>query len=418
MTAGAPASIAVTATNTTASPAYLNAWFDFNNNGSVADAGEQIATNLLVAAGSNNATITLNLTIPANAVTGASLGTRFRLTNLSSPGVTGNVGLGEVEDHPATIAVPVTDFGDWSGAADASNLASSDLRMGALADAEYLPTKNSAATGDDITASDDEDGVTLSVLMPGTASSAGVVVTNNSGAAGYLNAWIDFNNNGSFADAGEQIATNVAVAHGTNGVSQNIAFNIPVNAIPGIRGARFRLTAAQNPTSFGAGGLGEVEDHMASISCVPFAINPASLPAATVGTAWSQTLTTTGIHSPFIFNVSSGAPACWSGARQRHWRHQRHANEQCAGQFHHHSHGCERVHGHTRLHPDARLSGHQHHAGVAGPGHGGNVLQPDSDRHRRNIALQLVDDHQRCVARRIEPQCQHRRHLRHSHRCG
>uniref|UniRef100_UPI00378343F0 GEVED domain-containing protein n=1 Tax=Prosthecobacter sp. TaxID=1965333 RepID=UPI00378343F0 len=307
MTAGAPASITVTATNTTASPAYLNAWFDFNNNGSVADAGEQVATNLLVAAGTNNATITLNLTIPASAVTGASLGTRFRLTNLSSPGVTGNVGVGEVEDHPATIAVPVTDFGDWNGAADASNLASSDLRMGALADAEYLPTKNSTATGDDTTASDDEDGVTLSVLMPGTSSSAGVVVTNNSGAAGYLNAWIDFNNNGSFADAGEQIATNLAVAHGTNGVSQNIAFNIPVNAIPGIRGARFRLTAAQNPTSVGAGGLGELEDHMASISCVPFAINPASLPAASVGSAWTQTLTTTGIHSPFIFNVSTGA---------------------------------------------------------------------------------------------------------------
>jgi uncharacterized repeat protein (TIGR01451 family) len=307
MTAGAPTSIAVSATNTTASPAYLNAWFDFNNNGSVADPGEQIATNILVAAGTSDASITLNLTIPANAVTGATLGTRFRLTNLASPGITGNVGLGEVEDHPATIAVPVTDFGDWSGAAEASNIASSDLRMGALADTEYLPTKNSTATGDDTTGSDDEDGVTLPVLLPGTASNASVVVTNNSGAVGYLNAWIDFNNNGSFADAGEQIATNVAVAHGTNGLSQNIAFNIPVNAIPGVRGARFRLTEVQNPTPVGAGSLGEVEDHMVSISCVPFAINPASLPAATVGTAWSQTLTTNGIHSPFVFNVSSGS---------------------------------------------------------------------------------------------------------------
>jgi len=306
MTAGAPASIAVNVTNTTAAPAYLNAWFDFNNNNSVADAGEQIATNILVAPGTSNATITLNLTIPANAVTGATLGTRFRLTNLASPGITGNVGLGEVEDHAATIAVPVTDFGDWSGAADASNIASSDLRMGALADTEYLPTKNAAATGDDTTGSDDEDGVTLPVLLPGTASSASVVVTNNIGAAGYLNAWIDFNNNGSFADAGEQIATNMLVAHGTNGVTQNIAFNTPINAIPGLRGSRFRLTAAQNPTSVGAGGLGEVEDHMVSVSCVPFAISPASLPAATVGTVWSQTLTTTGIHSPFVFNVTSG----------------------------------------------------------------------------------------------------------------
>jgi hypothetical protein len=307
MTAGAPASIAVNVTNTTASPAYLNAWFDFNNNNSVADAGEQIATNTLVAAGTNNATLTLNLTIPANAVTGASLGTRFRLTSQASPGVTGTVGLGEVEDHAANIAVPVTDFGDWSGAADASNLASSDLRMGALADTEFVPTKNATASGDDTTGSDDEDGVLLPVLLPGTASSASVVVTNNSGAAGYLNAWIDFNNNGSFADAGEQIATNILFAHGTNGVTQNIAFNTPVNAIPGNRGARFRLTAAQNPTSIGAGGLGEVEDHTVSVSCVPFSINPASMPAATVGVSFSQALTNTGIHGPVVYQMTNGA---------------------------------------------------------------------------------------------------------------
>ncbi|MDZ4405378.1 GEVED domain-containing protein [Prosthecobacter sp.] len=307
MTAGAPATIPVVVTNTTAAPAYLNAWFDFNNNGSVADAGEQIATNLLVASGTTAATINLNLTIPANAITGASLGTRFRLTSILSPGATGNSGLGEVEDYPATISVPVTDYGDLSGVADASNIASSDLRMGALADTEYLPTTNAAATGDDTIGSDDEDGVTLPVLMPGTASSAVVVVTNNSGSPGYLNGWIDFNNNGSFTDAGEQIATNLVIANGTNGDSQNIAFNIPVNAIPGTRGARFRLTTLQDPTSFGAGGTGEVEDHLSMISCVPFNISPASLLASTVGTAWSQTLTTAGIHSPFVFNVTSGA---------------------------------------------------------------------------------------------------------------
>ena len=306
MIAGAPATIPVVVTNTTGAPAYLNAWFDFNNNGSVADAGEQIATNIVVPTATTNATVSLNLTIPASTVTGASLGTRFRLTSLASPGATGNSGIGEVEDHTANVAVPVTDFGDWSSAADASNIASSDLRMGALADTEYVPTKNSSATGDDTTASDDEDGVTLPLLNPGTSSSAVVVVTNNTGSPGYLNAWIDFNNNGSFADAGEQIATNVVVANGTNGVTQNIPFVTPINAIPGIRGTRFRFTAAQDPSPAGNGGLGEVEDHMVSIACVPFSINPASMPAATVGTAWSQTVSAVGIHPPFVFNITTG----------------------------------------------------------------------------------------------------------------
>ncbi|MFO1485862.1 MAG: GEVED domain-containing protein [Verrucomicrobiaceae bacterium] len=307
MTAGAPATIPVIVTNTTGSPAYLNAWFDFNNNGSVADAGEQIATNTVIATGATNATVNLNLTIPANAVTGASLGLRFRLTNTASPGVTGNTGNGEVEDYTANIAVPVTDFGDWSNAADASNIASSDLRMGALADTEYVSTRNSTATGDDTTGSDDEDGVTIPSLMPGTNGSAAVVVTNNTGSIAYLNAWIDLNNNGSFADSGEQIATDVTVATGSNGTNLNLSFAVPATAVPGSRGTRFRLTSAQSPTPVGNGGLGEVEDHMAVVSCAPFTVSPASLPAGSVGTAYSQSVTADGINSPFTFNVSSGA---------------------------------------------------------------------------------------------------------------
>jgi hypothetical protein len=307
MTAGAPATIPVVVTNTTGAPAYLNAWFDFNNNNSMADAGEQIATNIVVATGTTDATVNLNITVPANAITGASLGLRFRLASVASPGVTGNSGNGEVEDYSANVAVPVTDFGDWSGAPDASNVASSDLRMGALADTEYVSTRNLSASGDDTTASDDEDGVTIPALTPGTSGSATVVVTNNTGSAAYLNAWIDFNNNGSFADLGEQIATNVAVADGSNGTSQNLAFTVPVNAVPGSRGARFRLTSAQDPGTGGTGGMGEIEDHMVLVNCLPFSITPATITTPTVGTAYSQTLTANGVNPPFFFTVGSGA---------------------------------------------------------------------------------------------------------------
>ncbi|MCB1275934.1 GEVED domain-containing protein [Prosthecobacter sp.] len=307
LTAGAPATIPVVVTNTTGAPAYLNAWFDFNNNRSMADTGEQIASNIIIPSGATNTTVNLNVTIPADAATGASIGLRVRLTSVSSPGVTGLAGIGEVEDYTANIAVPVTDFGDWSGAADASNIASSDLRMGALADTEFVSTRNSAATGDDLTGSDDEDGVTMPVLTPGSTGNATVVVTNNTGSAAYLNAWIDFNNNGSFTDAGEQIATNIVVAHGTNGTSQNLSFNLPVNAVPGSRGARFRLTTAQDPTSVGSGGLGEIEDYMAVVSCLPFSVNPATPAAPVVGTAYTQTLTANGVNPPFTYTVTSGS---------------------------------------------------------------------------------------------------------------
>lgn len=305
--AGAPATLPVVVTNTGSAAAYVNAWFDFNNNGSFADAGEQLVADWSVAPGTVDFTQNFNIIVPANAVTGSNVGVRFRLTDVPSPGNSGTIGNGEVEDYVISIAVPATDFGDWDGAADASNLASSDLRMGALADTEYVSTRNPTADGDDNAGSDDEDGVTLTPLTPGTAGSASVVVTNNSGAAGYLNAWIDFNNNGSFADAGEQIATAVSVSAGTNGATLNLSFTVPVDAIPGSRGARFRFTNVQNPGAVGAGGLGEVEDYLIGVGCLPFAVEPAALSAVTVGTAYSQAISANGMNPPFTFSVSSGA---------------------------------------------------------------------------------------------------------------
>ena len=306
LTAGAPATIPVIVTNTTGSAAFLNVWIDYNNNGVLTDAGEQIATNVSIATGASNSVQNLSITVPAGAVTGSNVGVRVRLTDVSSPGVTGTAGNGEVEDYVTTIAVPTTDFGDWSGVADASSLASSNLRMGALADTEYASTLNATATGDDSTGSDDEDGVSVPSQTPGTAGSATVVVTNNTGAAGYLNAWIDFNNNGSFTDAGEQIATNTSIATGTNGVTQTVNFIVPVGAIPGQRGARFRLTSTQNPTSVGASGMGEVEDYLVTITCLPIALSPSTLTTPTVGTSYTQTVTASGGLAPYTYAIGSG----------------------------------------------------------------------------------------------------------------
>jgi hypothetical protein len=307
LTAGAPGTITATVTNTTGAAAFLNAWIDFNNNGSIADAGEQIATNTSVATGTINGSIPINLTVPATATAGANLVLRFRLTSTSTPGITGTVGTGEVEDHVTTIAVPTTDFGDWSGAADASSIASSNLRMGSLADPEYVSTRNATATGDDITASDDEDGVTLAGSYNlGASGSATVVTTNLSGAAAYLNAWIDYNNNGSFADVGEQIAANTLVPTGTNGIAQAVNFTIPATATPGQRGMRVRFTDVQNPTPVGAAGMGEVEDTLLTINCPTITLAPTTVPNGTAGAAYSQTITATGGTGPYSYALSAG----------------------------------------------------------------------------------------------------------------
>ena len=49
--AGAPATIQVRVTNSSGSTDRLNAWVDYNNNGVLTDAGEQIATNVSIANG-------------------------------------------------------------------------------------------------------------------------------------------------------------------------------------------------------------------------------------------------------------------------------------------------------------------------------------------------------------------------------
>ncbi|MCX6858481.1 MAG: GEVED domain-containing protein, partial [Verrucomicrobia bacterium] len=307
MTQGAPGTITVNVTNNSAGNARLSTWIDFNRNGVLTDAGEQIANNVVVNKSTIGANQVINFTVPVNASVGTA-GIRVRLTDTNNPSSVGLAGSGEVEDYVTSIVLPTTDFGDWNAAADASSLFSANLRIGTLTDTEFVSTRNATATGDDTTGSDDEDGVTLAAsYTPVVAGSATVVTTNTSGAAAYLNAWIDYNNNGSFADAGEQIATNTLVATGTSGVGQTINFTPPITAIPGQRGARFRFTSVTNPTPVGAAGSGEVEDAMVTINCPVITITTAApLAVPTVGASYSQTIAAIGGSGALVYSVNPG----------------------------------------------------------------------------------------------------------------
>ncbi|MCA9060840.1 MAG: hypothetical protein KDA85_20145, partial [Planctomycetaceae bacterium] len=235
----------------------LNAWIDFNNNGVFTDSGEQITANTIIAAGTSNASRNINVVVPAQAVTGTPVGVRVRLSATSSPGSTGAGGAGEVEDYVADIAPPTTDYGDLSLFSDASSTVVDGLRLGSLVDTEYNPTKNAAATGDDITELDDEDAVTFPTLIAGALATIPVTVTNTTGAPAYLNAWIDFNNNGSWNDAGEQIFTSQAVSAGDNDFTINIPDGLTAVTAAAVR---FRISSSGGLAPTGTAGDGEVED--------------------------------------------------------------------------------------------------------------------------------------------------------------
>ena len=105
-----------------------------------------------------------------------------------------------------------------------------------------------------------EDGVMIATtLQAGQTANVQVVVT----AAGYLNAWIDFNTNGAWSDAGEQMFTNVALTAGTN----TLALSVPATAAASTNAwARFRFSSATNLSFTGEAPDGEVEDYQLAIN--------------------------------------------------------------------------------------------------------------------------------------------------------
>lgn len=160
---------------------------------------------------------------------------------------------------------------------------SSYMYMGAVVDPEVVYQASSDARGDDINQTgglnvDDEDGVTVPVLRRGESATIQVAVTLTAPTQfGFLNAWIDWNGDGDFADVGEQIATNTVVF----GVSQvvNVNVTVPANAITSQPTfARFRL-GPPGAVPTGAAEYGEVEDYQIQI-IVPSAVLLADFAAA------------------------------------------------------------------------------------------------------------------------------------------
>ena len=141
----------------------------------------------------------------------------------------------------------------------ARHLPWSKLFLGSGADVELEGQPTLDATGDDgDTSGDDEDGVAIPLaLVRGTEATVTVVAS----AAGKLDAWIDYNQDGQFG-LGEQIATSLDVAAGTNVVT----FDIPSTALVGASYARFRISTAGGLTPQGASADGEVEDYEIEIS--------------------------------------------------------------------------------------------------------------------------------------------------------
>jgi hypothetical protein len=177
---------------------------------------------------------------------------------------------GQTWDMAFELTTPLQDFGDAPdpnyptllASKGARHIISSTLYLGKHIDGEPDGQPTAAAGGDDVnppTGLDDEDGVSFtSALVPGQNATVNVIAS----APGLLNAWVDFNIDGDWLDAGEQIFTDVPLVAGANA----LVFPVPPNATLGLSYARFRFSTQAGLAPTGPASDGEVEDYTVDIS--------------------------------------------------------------------------------------------------------------------------------------------------------
>ncbi len=264
-----------TATVTASAAGLLDAWVDLNFDGDWDDAGERItpAAGLAVVAGANV------VTIPAFASAGASYA-RFRLSTAGGLEPTGLASDGEVEDYQL-IVDPALDFGDAPDPTFPTLLANNgarhaivtDFHLGPAIDAESDGQPTALADGDDINGvPDDEDGVTgvggvplvTTPIVAAQPYTIEVTLTNVPASNAFLDAWIDFNRDGDWDDAGERI-TPIAGQPLVAGLN-TLALTAPGVVEDGEGYARFRLSSQGGLGVDGPADDGEVEDYLVNLA--------------------------------------------------------------------------------------------------------------------------------------------------------
>jgi len=152
------------------------------------------------------------------------------------------------------------------------------LFLGDTIDADLDGFPTSIANGDDIDDLDDEDGVSFFnglTINPGGTIKLPIEVNNTTGQTSYLEAWIDWNNDG-LLDASELIAN---LDDNSGSYPTFLSIPIPNNAVLDTNlGVRFRLSLTDNMTAYGTINSGEVEDYIIQIDCK----EPICLPINTI----------------------------------------------------------------------------------------------------------------------------------------
>ncbi|PQJ67001.1 LruC domain-containing protein [Photobacterium angustum] len=174
----------------------------------------------------------------------------------------------------AAIVAANTDFGDAPDTYK-TTLAANGARHYNISEVNYFFGSAVDTEGDALVspASDDADGTPNDedgISFPANfkqGSDALIQVTVGGSAAGYVNAWIDWNNNGVFDESTEHAVTDELLAGG-DGVTPAtylLKVRVPDDAATGQLWARFRISKDTGTLSYGGVSYGEVEDHQVTV---------------------------------------------------------------------------------------------------------------------------------------------------------
>ncbi len=315
-------------------PGAVDMWIDWNGNQSWADFGDQVLMAQPVNPGPNY------VTIPVPPVVTGPVKARIRISLMGGLSYTGFAPDGEVEDHDVFLYEDgQMDFGDAPDGSvvppggfpttmmdfGAAHFIDS-LFMGLFVDGEIDGRPDPNALGDDLTGGpDDEDGVSFdTVWIAGTTAQITVSVNlPPSAPTADLEAWVDWDGDGTWTQADNHVLVNRPMASGAN----VLTVAVPASSGPAVTFACFRLF--HTGTSVGYGGFvhgGEVEDYEVpigkpirawisidrSVSPAQVVLNWSAEPGATKYSVYNSTSLTGGFPGAWALQTSGLGALTWS----------------------------------------------------------------------------------------------------------
>ena len=142
------------------------------------------------------------------------------------------------------------------------------LSLGSSVDADADGQPSVGGDGDDTDGNDDDDGVTVGStydIVPEGTIRVPFTVTNTTGNTAYLTAFIDWNNDGDFDDAGELVSQ---IDDGGGSFPTYLEIPVPANATTGTDlGFIVRVSNTNSSSPGGYLNSGEVESYLIDVNC-------------------------------------------------------------------------------------------------------------------------------------------------------